>query len=1401
MRRWKQITPSEHAWEREALDFVMRGLPDREPFRAWACFEVIDSAINEIDLLVVCPRGFFLVEIKSHRGTLRGDAGTWTFRFDGRDSTIDNPIQGTDLKAKRLKSLLERQGAAQRARLPFLAPLVFCSARDLRVQLDARARYGMLVRDDLAVEAAGGCEGIRGFFEGAPTREPLKVEVAARIERALEQAGIRESLRWRRVGDYRLRELVEDTPTWQEWSAFHTDLPDIERRVRIYLARERVGAGTNRALERAAERELRLLEGIDHPGIQRPRDFKQHDLGPALIFEQPPRAQRLDHYLQERGDRLTALERLHLLRQIAEILQWAHGRRLHHRALNPRAILVLDPRRESPALQITHWRAGERRPASSEHTPTTGVVVSPTVHPEHLLEPEALLYLAPELRAGVENPDPIALDIFSLGMVGIRLFAGRPPADSVADLRRLLAEEGEVHLSSLVDVAADDLDTVLAWATRAEVGDRLDTVTGFLHFLDDAEQQLARQGEGKVVEPESANQGDTLPGGFQVVRRLGQGGTAFVFEIAGGEIAGGDPRRVLKVARSRDKNSFLDDEAEVLSTLRHDRIVAFHEKVWVGDRRGLILSLAGEETLARELRVEGRPTPDSLERYGKDLLEVVRYLEEQGFAHRDIKPDNLAVRESGGAKHLVLFDFSLARVGRERIDVGTRPYLDPFLGQGSRRRWDLAAERFAAAMTLYEIATGTLPVWGDGKSDAALTRGEAKLHADGFDPGLRGPLSEFFARALARDADRRFDNADDMARAWSAACLAADRPAVADDAASTQPDPLDRATLETQIIELGLSTRALHALERLEVETVRDLLRLALHRLEGMRGVGRKTRDALLATVRALRARFPDLAAAEADAATDDSPAFGGSRLDRLLRVLLTPSQRRGSGVAHGAVRALLGLEDGAPADAAPLSPWPTQAEIARRFGVSRARIGQVVDRARRRWQDLEALAELADDIRSVLAEHGGVMGPGELEDALAATWCSEDDSAGASPRAALRAALEVEQIAETPRWLQRRADQRLILAQIALESAAESAAESDALAAAQAEAQAAAHWAARLGDEADRLAELAPLASPSDVVDALRKVSPRRFGARLGAARLVRLAGACSAGAAVSSRLELYPPGMPAERALLLASGVAQGSKPLAPDTLRGRVARRYPDAEPLPERPALDDLVRRVRINLEWDEAQGGYRVPELDDLLSTSGAPSASPAAPRPSTGDALGERLERAARQGDYQILLTSPAGLAPAAAALARRFEVSVRHFDHLFLAALRAEAQAREIHWETVLRADADAPGSVPGSRLRHLAQLALARVEADLSSTPGTVLLTHPGLLARYSPRFEFLERLRERLERPAQDMALRGLWVLGVGDASSAAPLFDGVAVPVQSRRDWAGIPDGWWSAPGEV
>src|SRR5687767_6381778 len=99
---WTTISPSQFAWEREAISFVRQQFPAHEPYRAWSNFEFIadDGSVNEVDLLVFTPQGFFLIEIKSRPGVLSGDTHTWTWQHEGRNRVVDNPLFLTNQKAK-----------------------------------------------------------------------------------------------------------------------------------------------------------------------------------------------------------------------------------------------------------------------------------------------------------------------------------------------------------------------------------------------------------------------------------------------------------------------------------------------------------------------------------------------------------------------------------------------------------------------------------------------------------------------------------------------------------------------------------------------------------------------------------------------------------------------------------------------------------------------------------------------------------------------------------------------------------------------------------------------------------------------------------------------------------------------------------------------------------------------------------------------------------------------------------------------------------------------------------------------------------------------------------------------------------------------------------------------------
>jgi serine/threonine protein kinase/predicted transcriptional regulator len=1422
---------------------VRERLPDQEPYRAWTNLEFLaeDGTIHEVDLLVLTPKGLFLVEIKSWPGTLEGDASTWTLRGDGTVRTFDSPLLLANRKARKLASLLKRQKGARGAQLPYLKPLVFLSHPSLQLKLAGAARQGVHLRDreasssgEVTTPARPGIVAALTRFDPSPAFQAGRVRVyppvGRAVARSLEEAGIRPSQRARRVGDYQLDELLFTGPTYQDWLAHHATAKKTRRRIRLYPLPAAAGAEARAALERAARREMEALETVpDHPGLLKPQHLTRNEVGPALVFEHAPDALRLDHYLTRDGARLDLASRLALVRQLAETLQYVHEHRVFHRALSPQSVLVWDPGAERPKLKICNWQTALHE---SSATGTTAGLAG-TTHLDPLLEDAALVYLAPEaITLADALPEP--LDVFSLGALAYLIFSGQPPAGSVVELHDRLREGQGLLLSAALDGADSNLQSVIQLATHPVVASRIPSVSDFLGYLDLYEEERAKLEvtELEIEDPVEGQIGDLLPGGYRVVRRLSKSSTAVVFLVS---TAAGE--QVLKLAVKPEADERLKAEGEVLRRLDHPRFVRLLGEVTVGERAGLLLPYAAEGTLAHRLRLEGRLQLELLQRWGEDLLQAVDYLERTGESHRDLKPDNLGIAKSGrnDELHLVLFDFSLARTPAENLFAGTRPYLDPFLRHRRPRRWDLQAERYAAAVTLYEMATGTLPRWGDGHSDPAMLDEEAHLDAELLDAAMRDPLAAFFRQALRRHPSQRFDNAQLMLAAWRHAFAHTDRPATSV-TTEEQPDELRRAvrsaTLETSVSLLHLSTRAVNALDRAQVLTVGDLLRLPVSRISHMRGVGSKTRKELLEAIRLL-ADAPGLSAALSSADAAGEPALPTPdetdlrsavfSLDLLLREIL-PRGSKAVGERR-ILQALCGLGGPAAIDElegpegkdapapSPLSRWPSQSEVAEALGITRARVSQVLVSARRRWARNAGISRLRDDVARLLAEQGGAATDRELAAALLALRGSaqEEPLRSRHAAAALRAADETEESAAAgPRWRLRRSaprapgeDERVAFA-LAAPDAGDGPNAGEALL----------DYVDALGRRADLLAAQDPLPSPQRALEALQGVPRAVPSGILSPERLLRLATAASAIAALSSRLEIYPRHLAPERALRLASGTLLGGRELTVADVHARVKSRYPEAQDLPLRTRLDDLVREV--GLDWAPAardgQGAYCFREAGDLtLSSSttlrGRTTLSP----PEAGFELSaeavderlfeDRLRRADREGAFLALLVAEKSLIAAEEKLARRFPVERISLEALWIEAMRELAAANGVDWEVVLRSDAQPAGHPDAQNLSRFVVRALETVEARLAASPRTLLLTRPGLLARYG-QMGFLERLRERVtHRPAPGTrGLHGVWLVLASDGSSPGPQVDGAAVSVLTPGQWAEIPPAWLRAAAD-
>lgn len=1395
------ITESQYPWEREALGYLRERLPDTEPFRAWSNFEFIadDGSINEIDLLVVSLYKIYLVEIKSRPGRVRGDSGTWTWSHEGRDLVDDNPLLLANRKAKKLKSLLQRQGALRKHRVPYVEPLIFLSSQSLKCDLTKAGRTGVYLSKeaekaaypDIVKVLSGKLASERGGIGSGAHRIDRTVSKA--IGRAMEQAGIRPSQRHRRVGDYVLERLMLETDVYQDWEASHVNFPKSKRRIRIYPVALQSSEVARAERRNAAEREFQLLDGVVHTGILRVDQFTEHERGPALVFEHDPSAERMDLFLLRRGKEIDINTRLNLLRQVSETLHYAHSRRLYHRALSPQTILVTSPDGPGIHTKVFDWQTARR-----DDTSQTGarLTIENTVQLGLSGDKQSVVYWAPELLT-TGAFDAAKLDIFSLGSIAYHLFSGEPPAGSVEELHQKLSSGRGLRISDVLDGVAASIQELVEFATDPNVEDRPASVGEFLQLLEAVEEELTAPEPEQTTHPLDARTGDRLEGGFVVKRRLGKGSTSVALLVEGNSQEG-----VLKVALDASQNQRLIKEGEVLKALRHQNIVELYEQREINGHVVLFMAKAGADTksgtytLAERIREEGRLSLDLLQRFGDELLNVLQWLEAKGTSHRDIKPDNIGVAgtKADKALTLILFDFSLADTPLENIRAGTPPYLDPFLRLRKPPRWDTYAERFAAAMTLCEMATGQLPTWGDGQSDPSMLDCEVTLDSELFDPAVREGLSQFFSKGLARDYKARFDNAEEMRRAWFRVFEHIDRRVTATDhgEAVDVEAMLEDATEATPISALGLSARILNALDRIGAHTLGELARVPRIRLYRNKGIGQKT----VKEIRELAERVAEHLAERGEQPKTRLPISAEDQVPvdpQLWSVDLLSSKVVGSRVEDEAARLLRGLLGLDPEGTMP--PYAPQQGIAEALKVNRTDVQAALDAARERWARQPWMTALRDDIARLIDKHSGVMTGRELAEAVLSARGSvtDGDQRYRLASAVAYAAIETEAVREGARFtvfrILRDGESVLI---VGTESLGEQY---------RASVQARAQYVKRLGRQCDHLAGADPLLAPIRVSEELLSVPAPEGDRTIPPDRLVRLGVRASENAALSSRMEIYPKGMPVARALKLGMGSLLGPKALTIKQIQQRIGSRYPQAEPIPGPPALDRILAEAGIELVWDGAKQSYS-PKLHrpSYLSTTstlhrmGTESLAGEQATPEIEDAwvLEERIEKAVTRHRFLVLSVAPKHLLRAEKELLQRFPVQRMSVEALVIAQMKALAAQAGASWEVVLRADGTERDSRDWRNLVTLVRRAIPAVERALLESEKTVLVTYSGLLARYE-QLDMLDRLRDATERQE---GTPGFLVLLPADQQTNMPVIDGTPLPVVLASQWARLTDVWIS-----
>ncbi|MEO2009901.1 MAG: serine/threonine-protein kinase, partial [Pirellulaceae bacterium] len=203
-------------------------------------------------------------------------------------------------------------------------------------------------------------------------------------------------------------------------------------------------------------------------------------------------------------------------------------------------------------------------------------------------------------------------------------------------------------------------------------------------------------------------------GRYRLSRLIRVGSSCAVWEA----IRDGDNKKfALKVLRQdlrSDKTelSYLKHEFNVAHKLKHPNVIRIFEFNLDNKTPYLVLELYSEQNMKQALRAGVDRYAFYVKKIVEQSAQALYHLHESGWAHCDIKPDNLLVSEQGDVK---LIDFTIAeKMGGfrffKRAIRGTRSYMSPEQIRG--KRLDARSDLYSYGCVLFELLCGKPPYTG-----------------------------------------------------------------------------------------------------------------------------------------------------------------------------------------------------------------------------------------------------------------------------------------------------------------------------------------------------------------------------------------------------------------------------------------------------------------------------------------------------------------------------------------------------------------------------------------------------------------------------------------------------------------------------------------------------------------